>query len=532
MYTFWQDLRYGARVLRKNYGFTAIAVLSLALGIGANTAIFSVVDAVLLKKLPVKEPDRLVIFKALTPEDFSYGGYNGSTAPDPATGLQAATSFPYLSFERLRGQESSLSDIFAFASIGLNINVDGQADVSGAQVVSGNYFRGLGVDPILGRAITDQDDNAGADPVAIISHNFWQRRFGGDPAVLGKQISLNNISFTIVGVAPPGFNGAMQVGSSPDLMVPLAFEPQLSAVRSRMEGAGQWWLRVMGRLKPGATAEQARAELESAFQQSVVDHRTARQVNAQKLGQRAVPPLEPKDYPRLAIDSGSRGEMDTRRFYAPQLYLLLGAVGLVLLIACANVANLLLARAASRHKEIAVRLAMGASRWRLIRQLLTESVLLSVLGGASGLLLALWIKDVLLAVRYWGGEGMRGLNPALDLRVFGFALGLSLLTGILFGLAPAFRATRIDLTPSLKESGRGSSAASRSVLIKSLIVAQVAMSIVLLIGAGLILRTLRNLQNVDAGFNRKNMLLFTVAPALLGYKGDRAVNLYSQMCER
>jgi predicted permease len=534
MQTLLQDLRYGARMLRKNYGFTAIAVLSLALGIGANTALFSVVDAVLLKKLPVKEPDRLVLFKSVAARGFSYGGYNGNLNTDPATGMSVGTSFPYKTFTRLREHESALSDLFAFASVGgLNVNIDGQADGATGQVVSGNYYAALGVQPFLGRTITESDDQPAASPAVVISYRYWQRRFDRDPSALDKQISLNNVAFTIVGITQPEFSGTGQVGSSPDITLPLALEPLLTAERSRMSGAGQWWLRLMGRLKPGATAEQAQADLEGAFQQSVVEHRIARQSQSPAgQGGRPIPALEPADYPRLAVDSGSQGEMDTRRFYASQLNLMLGAVGLLLLIACANVANLLLARSATRQKEIAVRLAMGASRWRLIRQLLTESVLLAALGGLMGILFAMWVKDGLLAVGIWGGQGMTALNPSLDLRVFGFTLGLSLVTGLLFGIAPALRATRIDLTPALKATGRSASGVSRSVLSKSLIVAQVAMSLVLLIGAGLIIRTLQNLQNVEVGFNRDNLLLFRVDPNLLGYKADRLVSLYKQMFER
>ncbi|HKP85376.1 MAG TPA: ABC transporter permease [Blastocatellia bacterium] len=533
MLTLIQDLRYGVRMLRKNYGFTVIAVMSLALGIGANTALFSVIDAVLLKKLPVKEPDRLVLFKSLAARGYSYGGYHGSTSPDPATGLVAATSFPYQSFMRLREQESVLSDVFAFAPVGaLNVKVDEQADVANGQVVSGNYYENLGAQFVAGRAITEDDDKAGASPVAVISYRYWQRRFDRDLAVLGGQINLNNVAFTIVGITGPEFAGTTQVGFSPDISVPLAMEPQISVERSRLQGAGSWWLRLMGRLKPGATVEQARASLEGAFYQSVTEHRAARQSQAQSQGGRPIPQVDPQDYPRLAVESGSQGEMESRRYYAPQLYLLLGVVGVLLLIACANVANLLLARAASRQKEIAVRLAMGATRFRLVRQLLTESVLLAALGGLLGLLFALWIKDALLGVGYWGGQGMSALDPKLDLRVFGFTFGLSLATGILFGIAPALRATKIDLTPSLKDTGRGSSAVSRSMLSRSLIVAQVAMSLVLLVGAGLIIRTLHNLQNVDAGFSRNNLLLFRVDPNLLGYKGERLANLYKQIFER
>jgi predicted permease len=328
----------------------------------------------------------------------------------------------------------------------------------------------------------------------------------------------------------------MQVGSSQDVTIPIAWEPQLNVdpERSRMYGAGVWWLRLMGRLKPGATSEAARAQLENAFQQSVVEHRSARQVQAQTQGQggRPILNLEPKDYPRLALDPGGQGEMNSRQYYAPSLYMLLGVVGLVLLIACANVANLLLARAASRQKEIGIRLALGASRWRLIRQLLTESLLLAGVGGALGVLFALWIKDGVLAVSDWGGRGMTALQPQLDWRVLGFTFALSLLTGIVFGLAPAWRATKVDLTPALKDSARSSSAASRSLLSRSLIVVQVALSLLLLIGAGLFLRTLINLQRVEPGFNTRNLLLFGVEPGLIGYKDERLVQLYKQLTER
>jgi len=533
MQTLWQDLRYGARMLLKQKGLTAIAVLSLALGIGANTALFSVVDAMLLKKLPVKDPDRLALFKSTAPLEFSVGSYTGNSGRD-ASGQRVMTSFPYQSFRLFREQPGALSDVFAFGNVSLNVNADGQADVASGQAVSGNYYAGLGVQAMIGRVITDEDDKAGAGPVAVISHRYWQRRFGGNAAVVGKQINLNNIAFTVIGVTPPGFDGAMQAGSTQDVSIPIAWEPQLHVERdrSRMSGAGVWWLRIMGRLKPGATLEQARAQLESIFHQSVVEHRTARQTQAQSQGGAPIKALEPKDYPRLALDLGSRGEMNTRRDYAPSLYMLLGVVGLVLLIACANVANLLLTRAASRRKEIGVRLALGASRWRLIRQLLTESVLLAGLGGALGVLFAVWIKDGLLAVDDWGGRGMRALDPQLDWRVLGFTLALSLLTGIIFGIVPAWRATKVDLTPALKDNARGSSAASRSLLSRSLVVAQVALSLLLLIGAGLFLRTLLNLQRVEPGFNTRNLLLFGVQPGLIGYKDEKLAQLYQQMSER
>jgi predicted permease len=532
MYTLWQDLRYGLHMLVKNPGFTVIAVLTLALGVGANTALFSVVDAVLLKKLPVKDPDQLVMFRSVSGKEFSPGSYTGHNRRDPVTGLMNRTSFPYLTFTRMREQQSVLEDVFAFGSVFMNANTDGQAEVVDGQAVSGNYYAALGVPAFVGRLINENDDKAGTTPVAVISHRYWQRRFGGKRGVVGTQINLNNVAFTIIGVSPPGFEGTMEIGSSQDVSIPIAWEQQVDGDRSRMKGSGMWWLRLMGRLKHGATREQSRATLESVFQQSVLEHRAARQYQAKAEGADPLRPLDPKDYPRLAVDSGSQGEMNFREFFARPLQMLFGVVGLVLLIACANVANLLLVRSSSRQKEIAVRLAVGASRWRLIRQLLTESILLAMLGGATGVLFALWIKDGLLAVADWGGREVTVLDTSLDLRVLGFTLGLSLLTAIVFGLVPALRATRLDLTPTLKDSGRSSSIASRSFLSKSLVVAQVSLSLVLLIGAGLFVRTLLNLQRVETGFNEHNLLLFNVSPNLTGYKEERLANLYKQIFER
>ena len=534
MHTLLQDLRYGFRMLLKQKGLTSVALLSLALGIGANTALFSIVDAMLLKMLPVKEPERLVLFKSVAPQDFSVGGYNGSSRRDEQTGLVNRTSFAYQSYQRLRAQQGPMSDIFAFGNVGLNVTADGEADVANGQVVTGNYFAALGVPPAVGRLLTDEDDKPGAAPVAVLSHRYWQKRFGGDAAVVGKQINLNNVPFSVVGVSAKGFDGAGGVGTTQDVSIPVTLEPQLYAdkQRSYMNGAGVWWLRIMGRLQPGATHEQAQAQLENTFLQSVLEHRAARQAAAKASGGNVIGDLDPKQYPRLVADPGGQGEMFRRRYYAPSLYLLLGVVGLVLLIACANVANLLLSRAAGRQKEIGLRLALGASRRRLMRQLLTESLLLSILGGLLGIIFAVWIKDGLIAVSLWGGQGMSSLEPRLDWRVLGFTLALSLLTGIIFGLAPAWRTTRVDLTPSLKDSGRGSSAVHRSLLSRGLVVVQVALSLLLLVGAGLFVRTLLNLQRVDPGFNTQNLLLFEVQPSLIGYKDEKLRQIYGQISER
>jgi predicted permease len=534
MYTLIQDLRYGVRMLFKQKTVSSIALLSLALGIGANTALFSIVNATLLKMLPVREPERLVLFRTVAPQEFSPGSYNGSTSKDPATGGKSMTSFPYQSFQRMREQDSPLSDLVAYGNVSLSVNADGQADVATGQAVSGNYFTALGVQPILGRVLNDEDDKPAASPAAVISYRCWQRRFAGQTNVVGKQINLNNLAFTIVGVTSQGFDGTQGVGTTQDVTIPIAIEPLMYIDRSRsyQSGAGIWWLRLIGRLKPGATAEQARAQLENTFLQSVIEHRAARQAQAQATSGNVITNLDPKLYPRLYLDAGGQGEMDQRRGLASSLYFLQGVVGLVLLIACANVANLLLSRAASRQKEIGLRLALGASRWRLVRQLLTESVLLSVLGGLLGIVFAVWIKDGVVAVSEWGGRGMSALDPQLDWRVLGFTLALSLGTGIVFGLAPAWRTTRVDLTPTLKDGGRGSSASSRSLLSRGLVVLQVALSLLLLVGAGLFVRTLLNLQRVEPGFNTRNLLLFRIQPGLIGYKDEKLQQLYEQMSSR
>ena len=523
-----KDIRYALQMLVKHPAFTIIAVLTLALGVGANTALFSVVDAVLLKKLPVQDPERLVLLKASWGKNFSPGSYDGSNMRDPATGLTVGTSFPMQTLTRLRQEQGALSDIFAFSPLEVNFNAGGQAEVVSAQAVSGNYYSALGVPAMIGRTITEADNNAGATPVAVLSHRFWANRFNSDTGIVGKQVNINNVAFTIAGVTPPGFAGTSQVGTSQDVSFPIAWEPQINGEQSNLKGEGVWWLRIMGRLKPGATLAQAEASLAGPFQQSVLEHRALRKTDTGA----ALRTLEPGDLPKLGVESGSQGEMNTRHWFAPALRLLAGVVGVVLLIACANVANLLLVRASSRRKEIAVRLAVGASRGRLIRQLLTESVLLAAVGGGLGVLFAFWIKDGLLIVTEWGGREMSALTPRLDLRVLGFTLGLSFLTGIIFGILPALRATDLDLTPALKDSGRSSSGIGRSWLSKSLVVVQVSLSVLLLIGAGLLIRTLRNLQHVDMGFNANNVLLFKVDPSLLGYRDEKLADLYQRSFSR
>jgi predicted permease len=522
----WQDLRHGARMLIKDKGLTTIAILSLALGIGANTAIFSLVDAVLLKSLPVKDPAALVQFKWVAGRSFRGFGYDGSAITDEATGLRTNTSFPQQTFEQFRGRQNALTELFAFATLEqVNANVDGQAEVASGLVVSGGYFTGLGVQPALGRTITAEDDRQEAPAVAVLSYRYWERRFGANPAVIGKQINLNNAAFTIIGVTPQEFTGTLGQGNAPDLTIPLQMEPAVRRNNASLNRQALWWLLLMGRLKPGATPEQARAELEPVFQ------RTAFENLRRPQNQTQAAPIAPQDYPRLAVAPGRRGDTDWGWRQRQSLYLLMAVVGLVLLIACTNLANLLLARAAERRKEMAVRLALGAGRWRLARQLLSESTLLAVGGGALGLLFALWGRDILLKLRFSGQE-MSALQAGLNLRVLAFTFAVSVFTGLLFGLAPAWRATRVDLTPALKDTGRSSAGLLRSWLSRSLVVAQVALSLLLLIGAGLFLRTLHNLQQVAPGFNAQNLLLFRVDPRLSGYQGEGLRDVYQRMFER
>jgi predicted permease len=530
-----QDLRFGVRMLLKHKGFTMVAVLSLALGIGANTALFSVVDAVLLKTLPVKEPEQLALFEWRAGLTFRVSGMSGTSSVPGPPGTKGLSLFRYDVYEKLcqarasAVEDSPLSDFFAFAPLReLTAVVDQQAKIVDGHAVSGGYFAGLSVYPILGRAVTDEDDKPGAPPVVVLSYEFWQEHFGGSPAVIGQLLKLNKVSFTIIGVTPPGFTGTQQVDYHPVVTVPIACEPLLSGERSRLgtpKSPGVWWLNLMGRLKSGATFDLASESLNGTFQAAALE--------VMPPPRKANDPaqLEPEDYPRLIAESGSRGMLDKRRRYSPTIYGLFIVVALVLLIACANVANLLLARAALRSAEISVRLAVGAGRWRLIRQLLTESVMLAALGGSVGVLFAVWGKSALMALTDRDtGILPNGVELSLNMRVLAFTLGVSLLTGVLFGLVPAWRATNLDLATSLKQSRRTTGAVSR--LSKGLIVAQVALSLLLLVGAGLFIRTLYNLQRVNTGFNEQNLLLFELQPQQAGYKDERLLRFYDQLFAR
>src|SRR6266700_1356626 len=510
-----QDLKYALRMLRRSPGFTAVAVLSLALGIGANTAIFSLLNAVLLRELPVQNLSQLVLFGTGRPA--------GSTDGCCATDL-----YSYLFYREMRQKNQVFSDTSAMLSLlfgGMHGAVGGSASLEpmNVQLVSGRYFPMLGVKPILGRAFTQaEDEPAGGHPVAMVSYSWWKRGFNRDPAVVGKTVKLGSTIYTIIGVAPPEFFGT-KVGESPDLWIPLSMDEQVSPGWNGLDNKWFQSLYILARLKPGVTVAQAEANV----------NLLARQIWHEYVG----PVLskqqqEDLQHAQIQLTPAARGLSRLRFQFSRPLQILMAVVGLVLLIACANIANLLLARATTRQREIAVRLALGAGRTRLIRQMLTESLLLALLGGALGVMFASWASEALLAMVSAGPERLP-LNVAPDARVLAFTLLLSLGTALLFGIAPALRATRVDLSPSLKE-GRGMAAvASRSPLAKALIVSQVALSLVLLIGAGLFLRSLVNLASVDAGFNKENVLLFAIDPVDVGYKEDaRLVNLYQQIEQR
>ena len=532
--TFLRDLRYGIRMLQRNPGITAVAIVSLALGIGANTALFSAVYAVLIKPLPVPEPQRLALFEWQAGRPFRTSGMSGTSNVEVPAGRRGLSLFRYDVFQQMQqaqtaATQSPLSDLFAFGPLPeLTAKVGDEPEIVNGQAVTGGYYNGLRVQPSLGRVISAEDDRPGTTPVVVLSHRFWQDRFGANPAVIGQQLRVNQQSFTIIGVTPPGFNGTLQVGYEPAVTIPLAFEPLVRGEKSRLGTAsepGVWWLNVMGRLKPEASYDQARESLNAVFQAAALAAMPPPSKSNQPVQ------LERRDYPQLICETGSRGMMDVRRSYASTIYGLFIVVALVLLIACTNLANLLLARASSRAPEIKVRLAVGAGRRRLLRQLLTESLLLAMLGGLLGVVVAFWGRGVLSAL----ADKQTGLMPggvelSVNWAVLGFTLAVSLITGVLFGLAPAWRATSLDLGTALKRSGRTTAGVSR--LSKALLIAQVAVSALLLTGAGLFVRTLYNLQHVELGFNPENLLVFRLQPEQAGYKDDRLLRLYQQLFER
>ena len=473
-----QDLRYGIRMLLKHKGFTAIAVLTLALGIGANTAIFSVVDKLLVRSLPVKEPQQLAIVSG------------ESVNPKFMNNI-----FSYPDFMDYRAQNEVFSGLIAFAWINARLGEGEKADKLSIEAVSGNYFDVLGVAAAQGRIIQDEDNrNEDAHPVAVISHSCWQRRFAGQSNVVGQTLLLNGASYTIIGIAPAGFAG-MRLESPAEAWTPLIMRRQLAGgTTSILERKGAW-LRLVGRLKPGIPLAQAQVSLD---------------LTAHRIWEANTTPTDrtlPFNEKRMLLEPGGQGISSLRRSLGETLKLLLGVVALLLVLACANVANLLLARATGRQKEIAIRLALGAQRWQIVRQLLIESVLLASLGAGVGLLFAPWLYHLLFAFQPYFELESSQLQSSLDARVLVFTAVTAILSGILFGLVPAWQGSRADLVPALKD-GTGTAQRERRWNVRSLlVVAQVALALVMLIGAGLLVRSLQRLFAIDLGFRAEKLLI-------------------------
>ncbi len=525
METLLQDLRYGVRMLVKSPGFTAVAVLTLALGIGANTAIFTVINASVLRSLPVPNPQQLVALSNPDAHGLAIGNETGDR-----------DLLSYHEFEEFRDRNDIFSGIFAVDSSNFKKDVaigssgpNGQTEPAVGSMVSGAYFSVLGVEPIIGRTFgAEVDKDRGANPVAVIGYNFWKRRFALSPAVLGEKIQVHQTPFEIIGVMPPGFSGET-VGDSADFWVPVSMQAAVFPGRdflTQKPGVMEQtaWLAVMARLKPGVTLAQANANINVLFQHVLEDQAGSH--------------LSPENRrellnQKIVVRDGSKGLSTVRARFSEPLVMLMVVVGLVLLIACANVANLLLARAATRQREIAVRLALGAGRRRLIRQLLTESVLLAVIGGAFGLLFAQW-GDALLVQLVSHSPLPVKLDLEPDLRMLGFTMAVALVTGILFGLAPAFRASRLDLTPVLKGTAQniaGEGGGSRLPAGKILVVSQVVFSLLLLVVAGLFLRSFQKLTSVNLGYGRENLLLFRLDSIASGYKGQATTRLFQQLLD-
>jgi predicted permease len=511
MQTLMQDLRYGLRMLAKNPGFTAIVVLTLALGIGANTAIFSLMNQILLRQLPVQNPNELVVLHA----------------PGPVTGHVSddgdeTESFSYPMYKALRENSATVCNMLGQYTFSASISSHGQTERGSGQLVSGNYFEALGVPPALGRVFSLDDDRVpGGHPVVVLSHAYWTRHFGGDLSILNKSLLINNVEMTVVGVARAGFSGA-QVGKSPDVFVPLMMTPQMTLGQDTLDGWNDYWLKVLARRKAGVSEPQLVASLNAAYH-PLLEEQLLKINGWNKLKRQAF--LNKK----IILSSGSRGRTVVQRDTGGQLITLFAMVALVLLIACTNVANLLLARGAARQREFAIREALGASRARIIRQLLVESLLCAFAGGSLGVILGSWLIGVLTPIVV-ANEGIQGLTPHLDSAVLVFAIGTSLLSGVFFGIVPAFRVTRSSVSETIKDQGSTSSASVSHVHFRKVLVAgQIAFTTLLLAGAVLFVRTLWNLRNVDLGLRTENVISFSIAPALNGYDTQRAIALIDQL---
>jgi predicted permease len=516
----WQDARYALRSMRHNKAFTAVVVGSLALGIGANTAIYSFLEAVVLRSLPVRDPQALVVMKwrakgyALARSGMMWTT-DGSRS-DRNTGT-ISSIFPYPALATFQQRPDVLASAFGYVSASrLSVTAQGETEAVKGQFVSGGYFDGMGVVPAAGRLVQPSDDAFGAGPVAVLSERLSRRRFVTPDGAIGQTVRINDKPFTVVGVAPASFFGA-EPGAVPDVYMPLHADSVLNAgADSKYLDDHFYWLEIMGRLQPGVTIADAQAQLAPALHQY--------------MSATATTPDQLDDLPALSLQPGAGGLDSLRHRYSPPIFILMTMVGLILLVACSNIANLLLSRAAARRREIAVRLGIGASRARIVRQLLTESLMLASLGGALGVAVAFWGIGVMTALLSNGRENFT-LHAELNWTVLTATLVVSLGAGVLFGLAPALQATKVDVAPALKEVRASDAPRGRfgQGLGRTLIVVQVALSLVLLVGAALFGRSLAGLRQIDTGFDRNNVLLFTVRPASIGYRGEAMTQFFERL---
>ncbi len=513
-----RDVGYAVRMLKKSPGFAAIAIGSLALGIGANTAIFSIAKQVLLDRLHVPHPGELRLFAWHSGRKSAVHSEWGDGS-ETATGY-TSTSFSYPVYQLLRKQNHQLADLFAFKNVGrVNVTADGEAEVLQADLVSGNFYQQMQVQPQLGRAIGPADDKEGASPVAVISDGYWTRRFNRSPDVIGKTLLVNLVNVTIVGVNPPGFTGAKSAQTSPEIFMPFATQALVipdPANGPLLKSPQRWWMQIMARTKPGVNEAQAQAALNVSLQAAV----------------RATMTVKPDEsIPSLLLTDGSRGQNEASRQMKQPLLVLMGLVGLVVLLACTNLANLLLARSAARQREMSVRMALGAGRARILRQVLTESLLLSILGGVAGLVVGYLGRNALLRMFSGPGEPMV-LSGGFDWGVFAFNAALSVATGLLFGLGPAWQSTRAQVSSTLKDAAHTTTRRRRGLTGRALVAFQVALSTLLVVMAGVFLRTLINLNDVNPGFDTRNLVLFDMRPPLSEYSGAKQTALFRQLTER
>jgi len=513
---FWADLRYGARMLRKSSGFTAIAATSLALAMGANTTIFSLAKSLLYDRLHVANADELRLLRWNGDNHLAIHGFWGDFDSVPGGGMTSSL-FSYPAYRQLRSHNQLMQDLFGYKEDSMNATIRGNAQRVVVDMVSGNFYSAMGVQPQLGRPLQLSDDiEPGQGTVALISDALWEREFGRSPSVLGQIVKVNQSQFTIVGVNPRGFTGAKNVQSSPDIFVPLCMQPLVDPKgrkASLLDDPDFWWVNVMARAKPGVQDAQAQAALDVQLTSAIRGTMTVKAGDTM---------------PRLVLADGTRGLSFAAQMFKKPIYVLISLTGFVLLLACANIANLLLARGAQRQREMSVRLALGAGRGRIVRQLFTESLLLAAIGGAGGLFLGYLGRNAIprLMSNAWD-QG--SLNVSMDWGIFAFAAGVTVLTGLLFGLAPALMAARAEVSSSLKESAQTSTRRRKGLGGKAIVAFQIALSTLLVVGAGLFLRTLFRLNSIDVGFRTDHLILFEVAPPAQRYGMGKDVQLHQRL---